>query len=104
MDQQTIPNTAPFDQHDVGIIAKQQLENVLRKGGDHLPALIAYGRRLCYARSALTHQKRASLYTIMMELRLSGVLVLPQRIMNYFMGRTLVYEEICRLVYDAVSK
>lgn len=104
MTLETLTNPKGFDQHDIEIEAGRLINNVIKKAGDDLNFLIALGRRLCFSRSSITKEQRVLLYTIMMHLRHDGILILPARLMNDFVGRVLTYEAICRQLYAELSK
>ena len=103
MTDDTLTTPEPFDQHGIEQIAEQQLKPIMQRSANVLPELVEMGRKLHRSRSAITRAERLSLYFKMMELRLNGVLVLPERVMSDFVARVMVYEAICRRLYVEVA-
>lgn len=103
MASDTVTTVTIFDQHDIELIAQQQLQRILtRVDQDRMNLMIRIGRKLI-DQSPITHQERVQLYTAMMLLRFDGVILIPASLMSHNTGRVQVYEQICRQVFAAVS-
>lgn len=102
MAMDTVPTATIFDQHDLELIAQQQLGRILaRADQDRMNMLIRMGRKLT-DELPITHEERLQLYTAMMFLRFDGIIIIPPSLMSHSTGRVQVYEHICRAVYKAV--
>lgn len=103
MATETLPTTTIFDQHDLKLIAQQQLVRIMaRVDADRMNLMIRLGHKLT-DKEEITHEEAVQLYTTMMLLRFDGVILIPARLMAHSTGRVQVYEHICREVYAAVS-
>ena len=103
METVTVATVTVFDQHDLIVFARQQLGRILAHATpDDLNTLIRCGRKLVEG-EALTQPERVSLYTLMMVLRLNGLVLLPASIMRHSTGRTQTYEHICRELYKSIQ-
>jgi hypothetical protein len=93
-----------FDQHDIEIVARQQLQRIIAqvKDADRMNLIIRCGRKLT-EKECLTHGERLLLYTLMMMLRFDGIVLLPARLLNHNIGRVQAYEQICMEVYKAIA-
>ena len=100
----TVPTVTIFDQHDLTLIAQRQLQFIMaRCEQPDLMLLIKIGRALT-SNEPVAHDERVQLYTLMMTLRLKGIVIIPAVLMNHHTGRVQVYEHICKVVFNNISK